>query len=59
MMTATNLIGEEHKEFTADKMADSDYYILTLAAIGRELNIRKQTSARVHLAGVHFTMRSR
>ena len=23
------LIGEEHKEFTADKMADSDYYILT------------------------------
>ena len=44
------LIGEEHKEFAADKMADSDYYILTLAAIGRELNIRKQTSARVHLA---------
>ena len=44
------LIGEEHKEFTADKMADSDYYILTLAAIGRELNISKQTSARVHLA---------
>ena len=44
------LIGEEHKEFTADKMADSDYYILTLAAIGRELNIRKQTSARIHLA---------
>ena len=39
------LIGEEHKEFTADKMADSDYFILTLAAIGRELNIRKQTSA--------------
>ena len=44
------LIGEEHKEFTADKMADSDYYILTLAAIGRELNIRKQTSARIHIA---------
>ena len=31
-------------------MADSDYYILTLAAIGRELNIRKQTSTRIHLA---------
>ncbi|MGI5899247.1 MAG: ParM/StbA family protein [Christensenellales bacterium] len=44
------LIGEEHKEFAADKMADSDYYILTLAAIGRELNIRKQTSAHVHIA---------
>ena len=44
------LIGEEHKEFISDKMTDSDYYILTLAAIARELNIRKQTSARVHLA---------
>ena len=44
------LVGEEHREFTADKMADSDYYILTLAAIGRELNIRKQTSACVYLA---------
>ncbi|HCG35073.1 MAG TPA: plasmid segregation actin-type ATPase ParM, partial [Clostridiales bacterium] len=39
------LIGEEHKEFAADKMQDMDYYILTLAAIGRELHIRKQTSA--------------
>lgn len=43
-------IGEEHKEFIPDKMSDSDYYILTLAAIARELNIRKQTSASVHLA---------
>lgn len=31
-------------------MTDSDYYILTLAAVARELNIRKLTSARVHLA---------
>ena len=30
-------IGGGHKEFAADKMTDSDYYILTLAAIGREL----------------------
>ena len=44
------LIGEEHKEFISDKMTDSDYYILTLAAVARELNIRKQTSARAHLA---------
>jgi len=44
------LIGEEHKEFSADKMLDSDYFILTLAAIGREMNIRRLTSARVHLA---------
>ena len=43
-------VGEEHKEFTADKMSDGDYYILTLAAVARELNIRKLTSARVHLA---------
>ena len=43
-------IGDGHKEFTADKMADDDYYILTLAAIGRELNCRKLTSARVHIA---------
>lgn len=44
-------MGEGHKEFISDKMTDGDYYILTLAAIARELNIRKQTSARVHLAG--------
>ena len=44
------LIGEDHKEFLADKMMDEDYYILTLAAIGRELNIRQLSSARVHLA---------
>ena len=41
------LIGEEHKEFISDKMTDSDYYILTLAAVAREPNIRKLTSARV------------
>ena len=29
-------IGEGHKEFTADKMMDEDYYVLTLAAIARE-----------------------
>lgn len=44
------LIGEEHKEFAADKMQDMDYYILTFAAIARELNIRKLTSAHAHIA---------
>jgi plasmid segregation protein ParM len=44
------LIGEEHKEFSADKMKDMDYYALTLAAIARELNTRKNTSAKVHVA---------
>ena len=43
------IIGEEHKEFTPDKMQDDDYYLLTLAAIGRELRIRGQSSARVVL----------
>lgn len=44
------IIGEEHKEFISDKMTDSDYYILTLAAIARELNTRRLTSASVHIA---------
>ncbi len=44
------LIGDEHKEFAAEKMQDQDYYILTLAAIGIELHLRGLSSARVHLA---------
>ena len=43
-------IGEEHKEFIPDKALDQDYYILTLAAIGRELRTRGLTAARVYLA---------
>ena len=43
-------IGEEHKEFISDKALDQDYYILTLAAIARELRFRGITTARVHLA---------
>ena len=44
------IVGDEHKEFTADKMNDQDYYVLTLAAIAWELNRRDLASARVHLA---------
>ena len=44
------LVGEEHKEFLSDKMADNDYYILTLAAIAKEFNVRHITSAKVHIA---------
>ena len=44
------IIGDEHKEFTAMKMNDQDYYILTLAAIGIELQLRGLACARVHLA---------
>lgn len=32
-------IGEGHKEFIADKAVDEDYYILTLMAVARELNV--------------------
>lgn len=43
-------IGEEHKEFLAEKMMDDDYYILILAAIARELHIAGIYRAKVHLA---------
>ena len=43
-------IGEEHKEFIPDKALDQDYYLLTLAAIARELRLRSMTAARVYLA---------
>ena len=50
------IIGDEHKEFTAVKMTDPDYYILTLAAVARELNIRGMTEANVFLAvGLRLT----
>ena len=34
------VIGESHKVFIANKDEDDDYYILTLAAIAKELEIR-------------------
>ena len=43
-------ISEEHKEFIPDKMTDQDYYILTLAAIARELELAHLTIADIHLA---------
>ena len=43
-------IGEEHKTFLPDKALDQDYYVLTLAAIARELRFRGMTTARVYLA---------
>ena len=43
-------IGEEHKAFLPDKASDQDYYILTLAAIARELRFRGLTTASVYLA---------
>lgn len=43
-------IGEGHKEFIADKAMDEDYYILTLMAVARELNVYGIREADVHLA---------
>jgi plasmid segregation protein ParM len=43
-------IGEGHKEFLAQKQTDIDYYLLTLAAVGRELYARNLRMAQVHLA---------
>lgn len=43
-------IGDSRKEFVADKALDKDYYILTLMAIARELNVFGIREATVHLA---------
>ena len=44
------LIGEEHKEFISDKIQDEDYYLLTLAAIAKELKDSNLTEADVVIA---------
>ena len=44
------VIGESHKVFVANKNADDDYYILTLAAVAKELELRGLRSADVILA---------
>ncbi|MEE1046711.1 MAG: ParM/StbA family protein, partial [Clostridia bacterium] len=43
-------IGVGHKEFKADKFNDEDYYVLTLAAIARELWRERVTEANVYIA---------
>ncbi len=43
-------IGEGHKNFVAEKSMDDDNYILTLAAIAKELNARGLSTAKIHLA---------
>ena len=44
------VIGESHKVFIANKDEDNDYYILTLAAVAKELEHRELRSADVILA---------
>lgn len=43
-------VGVGHKEYAAEKVMDEDYYILTLAAIARELSREQITQANVFLA---------
>ena len=44
------LIGEGHKEFLPEKQPDEDYFLLTLAAIAKELKTAGMTEANVILA---------
>jgi len=43
-------IGVGHKEYAAEKIMDQDYYVLTLAAMARELAREGITEASVYLA---------
>ena len=44
------LVGEGHKEYSAEKSTDEQYFILTLAAIAMELNSYGLSEATVHIA---------
>ena len=44
------LIGDGHRNYTAEKTDDDDYYVLTLAAVAMELSREKLTEADVHIA---------
>ena len=49
------IIGTGHKEFRHDKIMDEDYYILTLAAIGKELHHRHLKEYLMKNPHVDFT----
>ena len=50
------LLGEERKSFVAEKVSDEENYILTIAAIAKELQARNITYAKLHLAvGIPLT----
>lgn len=44
------ILGDGHKDFVADKHEDEDNYVLTLAAIAKELKARGLNTAKIHLA---------
>ncbi len=43
-------IGGGHKEFQVQKINDEDYWILTLAAVAKELKFRGKNETILHLA---------
>lgn len=51
-------IGSTHKEYQIDKVWDEDYYILTLAALAKELKGRGLCNASVILAAVAANLSS-
>ena len=44
------MFGEGHKAFISEKQNDDDHYVLTLAAIAKELDARGLNEGRIHLA---------
>ena len=49
------IIGEGHKGFVADKVTDEDNYVLTMAAVVKELEARGYTDTRNHVR-VHLAV---
>lgn len=44
------VLNQGHKAYESEKVNDDDFYILTVAAIAKELQLRGKTKDRVHLA---------
>ena len=44
------VLNQGHKPYASEKIKDDDFYILTIAAIAKELRLRGITRERVHLA---------
>lgn len=44
------VLDQGHKNYTKDKVVDNDFYILTIAAIAKELYLRNIRCEKVHLA---------
>lgn len=44
------VLDQGHKNYTKDKVMDNDFYILTVAAIAKELYLRNVRCEKIHLA---------